>query len=396
MRRGIAAAALAAGVVTGAAVVDAIDSAAQAAEPLKIGMMVTLSGPPAVLGKHIRDGFQLYLDENGGQLGGRQVELTVVDDELKPDVALTKVKGLLERDEVDFVTGIVFSNILQAVFRPVTESETFLIGANAGTSTFAGRACSPYFFSTSWQNDQIHEVMGKYAQDQGLQRVFLMAPNYQAGKDSINGFKRHFKGEVVDEVYTKLGNLDFSAELAKIAASKPDALFTFMPGGMGVNLVRQFNQAGLAENVKFLSAFTVDGTTLPATKEAALGLFSSSQWTPDLDNAANKAFVSAYEAKYGSIPSLYSSQGYDAAQLIDSAVKAVGGDLSDKDAVIAALKKADFASVRGDFRYNNNHFPIQDFYLVKAVKRADGAFHTSVVEKVFDDYGDVYASQCRM
>jgi len=391
MRRGMMAAALAACMaVAGTA------GTAQAADPLKVGMMVTLSGPPAVLGKHIRDGFQLYLDENGGKLGGRDVELTVVDDELKPDVALTKVKELLERDKVDFVAGIVFSNILQAVFRPVTESETFLIGANAGTSTFAGRACNEYFFSTSWQNDQIHEVMGKYAQDKGFKKVFLMAPNYQAGKDSINGFKRYYKGEVADEVYTKLGNLDFSAELARIAASGSDALFTFMPGGMGVNLVRQFNQAGLADKVTFLSAFTVDGTTLPATKDAALGLFSASQWTADLDNAANKKFVAAYEAKHGSLPSLYSSQGYDAAQLIDSAVAAVGGDLSDKKAVIAALKKADFASVRGDFSYNNNHFPIQDFYLVKAVKGDDGSFYTTPVEKVFDDYGDVHAKDCRM
>lgn len=395
MRRGMMAATVAAGMAVAGAF-GAVSGAAQAAEPLKVGMLLTLSGPPAVLGKHIQEGFELFVEQNGGKLGGRDVELIVVDDELKPDVALTKVKELLDRDKVDFVAGIVFSNILQAVFRPVTESETFLIGANAGTSTFAGRACNKFFFSTSWQNDQIHEVMGKYAQEKGFKKVFLMAPNYQAGKDSINGFKRYYEGEVVDEVYTKLGNLDFSAELAKIAASKPDALFTFMPGGMGVNLVRQFNQAGLSDSVTFLSAFTVDGTTLPATKDAALGLFSSSQWTPDLDNAANKQFVAAYEAKYGSLPSLYSSQGYDAAQLIDSGVAAVGGDLSDKDAVIAALEKADFASVRGDFSYNNNHFPIQDFYLVKAVKRDDGAYHTTVVEKVFDDYGDVYAKDCRM
>ena len=388
MRKVLTAALVAAGVGMG--------FAANAAEPMKIGMMLTLSGPPAVLGKHIRDGFQLFVDQQGGKLGGRDVEIVVADDELKPDVALTKVKGLLERDKVDFVAGVVFSNILQAIYRPVTESETFLIGANAGTSTFAGKGCSPYFFSTSWQNDQIHEVMGKYAQDKGFKSAFLLTPNYQAGKDSVAGFKRHFKGEVVDEVYTKLGNLDFSAELAKIAAAKPEVVFTFMPGGMGVNLVKQFKQAGLDKSVTFLSAFTVDETTLPATKDDAVGLFSSSQWTPDLDNAANKAFVEAFEAKYGYVPSLYASQGFDAAQLIDSAVKAVKGDLSDKKAVGAALKKADFASVRGDFKYNTNHFPIQDYYLVKAVKRADGMYATSVVEKVFDDYGDVYASECKM
>lgn len=388
MRKGLTVAAVAAGAM--------LAGTAMAAEPMKIGMMVTLSGPPAVLGKHIRDGFQLYLDQKGGTLGGHDVELIVVDDELKPDVALTKVKGLLERDKVDIVTGIVFSNILQAVFRPVTESETFLIGANAGTSTFAGRGCSPYFFSTSWQNDQIHEVMGKYAQEKGFKKVFLMAPNYQAGRDSINGFKRHYKGEVADEVYTKLGNLDFSAELAKIAASGSDALFTFMPGGMGVNLVKQFRQSGMDKKVTFLSAFTVDETTVPATKDDALGLFSASQWTPNLDNAANKAFVPAFEKKYGYIPSLYASQGYDAAQLIDSGVSKVGGNIADKAALRKAFEAADFSSVRGDFRYNTNHFPIQDFYLVKAVKRGDGKYQTEAVEKVFDDYGDVYAAKCKM
>ena len=388
MRKILTAALVAAGVGMG--------FAANAAEPLKIGMMVTLSGPPAVLGKHIRDGFQLFVEQQGGKLGGRDVEIIVADDELKPDVALTKVKGLLERDKVDFVAGVVFSNILQAVYRPVTESGTFLIGANAGTSTFAGKGCSPYFFSTSWQNDQIHAVMGKYAQDKGFKTAFLLTPNYQAGKDSVAGFKSQFKGKVVDEVYTKLGNLDFSAELAKIAAAKPDALLTFMPGGMGINLVKQFRQAGLDKSVTFLSAFTVDGTTLPATKDDAVGLYSASQWTPDLDNAANKAFVTAFEAKYGYVPSLYASQGYDAAQLIDSGVKAVKGDLSDKKAVQAALEKADFASVRGAFKFNTNHFPIQDFYLVKAVKRADGKYATSMVEKVFANYGDTYAAKCKM
>lgn len=393
MRKVLTAALVVAGI--GAAGVGA-GFAANAAEPLKIGMMLTLSGPPAVLGKHMNDAFQLFVEQQGGKLGGRDVEIIVADDELKPDVALTKVKGLLERDKVDFVTGIVFSNILQAVYRPVTESGTFLIGANAGTSTFAGKGCSPYFFSTSWQNDQIHAVMGKYAQDKGFKTAFLLTPNYQAGKDSVAGFKSQFKGEVVDEVYTKLGNLDFSAELAKIAAAKPDVLFTFMPGGMGVNLVKQFRQAGLDKSVTFLSAFTVDETTLPGTKDDAVGLFSASQWTPDLDNAANTAFVKAFETKYGYVPSLYASQAYDAAQLIDSAVKAVKGDLSDKKALGAALAKADFASVRGDFKFNTNHFPIQDFYLVKAVKRDDGKYATSAVEKVFDDYGDVYASECAM
>ena len=363
-------------------------------DPLKIGLMLTLSGPPAILGKNIQDGFDLAVAEAGGKLGGMETEIIVVDDELKPDVALTRVKGLIERDGIDILTGIVFSNILQAVFRPVTESEVFLIGANAGTSTFAGEGCSPFFYSASWQNDTIHEVMGKYAQDEGHQRLLLIVPNYQAGKDSVAGFKRYFEGEIVDEIYTQLGQLDFSAEIAKIAAAKPDAIFTFMPGGMGVNLVKQYSQAGLAATIPFLSAFTVDETTLPATQDAALGFFSSAQWTPDLDNAANKAFVENFEKTYGYTPSLFASQGYDAARLIDSAVRAVGGKLDDKEALQAAFKQADFASVRGDFKFNNNNFPIQDYYLVEAVKRDDGRYVTKAVEKVFDDYGDVYAKDC--
>ena len=367
-----------------------------AAEPLKIGLVSTLSGPSAALGVHMRDGFMLGLKGRGGKLGDAETEVITVDDELKPDVGVEKVKGLLERDGVDIVAGVVFSNVMGAVAKPVTDAEVFLISGNAGPSTLAGKGCSPYFFSVSWQNDQMHEVLGKHAQDKGYKRVFLMAPNYQAGKDSLVGFKRHFKGEVVDEVYTQLGQLDFSAELARIASAKPDAVFTFMPGGMGVSLVKQYRQAGLADTTPFLSAFTVDETTLPATQEAALGMFSASQWTPGMDNEANQRFVADFEAEFGYVPSLYASQGYDLAALIDSAVTKVNGDLSDKDAFREALRAAEFTSVRGDFKFNTNGFPIQDFYLVEAVKRDDGKYQTQIVEKVFDDYGDVYAAECKM
>ena len=386
MKRFLMSAALAAASFTGAA----------SAEPLKIGLVSTLSGPSAALGVHMRDGFMLGLKHAGGQLGRVETEVITVDDELKPDVGVAKVNELLERDQVDIVAGVVFSNVMGAVVKPVTDAEVFLISGNAGPSTLAGQGCSPYFFSVSWQNDQMHEVLGKHAQDKGYKRVFLMAPNYQAGKDSLAGFKRHFKGEVADEVYTQLGQLDFSAELARIAAAKPDAVFTFMPGGMGVNLVKQYRQAGLADTVPFLSAFTVDETTLPAMQDDALGLFSASQWTPGMDNEANKKFVADFEAEYGYVPSLYASQGYDLAMLIDSSVEAVGGDLSDRNAFRKALETADFTSVRGDFKFNTNHFPIQDFYLVEAVKRDDGKYQTQVVQTVFEDYGDVYAAECKM
>lgn len=366
------------------------------AQDLTVGFMATLTGPAAGLGVHMRDGFLLGVEHAGGNLGGLETEVIVVDDELKPDLAVERANELIERDEIDIFAGVVFSNVMMAVFRPVTEAEIFLVSGNAGPSPIAGRRCSPYFFSTSWQNDQNHEVMGAWAEAQGYERVFLMAPNYQAGRDSLTGFQRHFTGEVVDEVYTQLGQLDFSAELARIAAARPDAVFTFMPGGMGVSLVRQFDQAGLKDNVVFLSAFTVDGTTLPATQAAALGLYSASQWTMDLDNAANTRFVEDFVATYDYLPSLYASQGYDAAMLIDSAIRAVGGDLSDEDALRAAFQAADFDSVRGDFAFNTNGFPIQDFYVTQAVQRDDGAIVMQSIDVAFEDFGDAYAADCRL
>lgn len=367
----------------------------QAQEKVKIGLIFSLSGPPAVLGQQGRDGFNLALKTLGGKLGGVEAEVIVVDDELKPDVAVTKVKGLLERDQVKFVVGPIFSNVLQAIHKPVTDSGAILISPNAGTSNFAGKQCHPNFYVTSYQNDQIHEVLGKYAQDKGFKSVFLMAPNYQAGKDSIAGFKRHFKGEVLDEVYTPLGQLDFSAEIAKIAAAKPQAFFTFMPGGMGVNLVKQYRQAGL-NSIPFLSAFTTDESTLPAQKDDAVGFLAGSNWAPNTDTPENKAFVAAYEAAYGSVPGTYAMQAYDAALLIDSALKATGGKTSDPAALRAALEKANFKSLRGKFKFGTNHYPVQDFFLVKVAKRADGKYQTEIAEKVFSDYVDVYAKDCQM
>ena len=368
---------------------------AAAEDKVKVGLIVTLSGPAAVLGGQVRDGFNLAVKTLGGTLGGLDPDVIVVDDELKPDVAVTKVKGLLERDHVNFVVGPVFSNVLMAIHKPVTESSAFLISPNAGTSNFAGNQCSPNFFVTSYQNDQIHEVLGKYAQDEGYKSAFLLAPNYQAGKDAIAGFKHDFKGKIVDEDYTPLGQLDFSAELAKIAADKPDAFFTFMPGGMGVNLVKQYRQAGLA-SIPFLSAFTADESTLPAEKDDALGFLGGANWAPDMDNPQSRAFVKAYEAAYNSVPGTYAMQGYDTAMLIDSALKGTGGILSDKDALRAELKKANFTSLRGRFKFGVNNYPIQDFYLVKAAKRADGKYETEIVQRVFEDDVDGYAAECKM
>jgi branched-chain amino acid transport system substrate-binding protein len=379
-------------VIAGAFSLSAAPACAQ--EKLKIGVVATLSGPPAVLGQQLRNGFTLAVKSLGGKLGGRETELFVADDELKPDVAVTKVKALIERDKADFVVGPVFSNVLQAILRPVTSAGIILISPNAGTSNFAGKDCNENFFVTSYQNDQVHEVLGQHAQDSGVKSAVVIVPNYQAGKDSAAGFKRKFRGEVLDEIYVPLNQLDYSAELTKIAAAKPEAIFVFLPGGMGVNFVKQFRQAGLADKIMFLSAFTVDESTLPAQQDAALGLFGGANWAPNLDNPQNRAFVEAYEKEYNAVPASYAFQAYDAALLIDSAVRQLNGNLADKAALRAALQKAGFTSLRGSFKFNTNHYPIQDFYLVKVGKRGDGKFQTGIVKKVFAAYGDPYASEC--
>ena len=373
----------------------ALLAAPAGAQELRIGLMSTLTGPQAVTGQHLRDGFMLGVEHAGGKLGGLDTKVTIVDDQLKPDVAVQEVEGLLKRDNVNIVAGIVYSNILMAVYKPVVESDAFLISANAGPAPVAGNRCSENFFNTSWQNDQTHSAVGKYVTDSGIKKVFLLAPNYQAGKDGLTGFKRHFKGDVVDEVYTKLGQLDFSAEIAKIQSAKPDAVYTFMPGGMGVNLVKQYAQAGLKDKIPLFSAFTVDETTLPATEDAGLGLFSASIWAPDLDNAASRRFVEDFRKKYGYVPAYYAAQAYDAARLIDAAVKQAGG-VKDKAKLREALRQAKFDSVRGSFKFNTNHFPVSDFYLVEAAKLPDGAPAMLKRKMVFETYADDYAKDCPM
>jgi branched-chain amino acid transport system substrate-binding protein len=366
------------------------------ADDLKVGFISTLSGPPAVLGGQARNGFQLAIKDLNGKLGGVNTQVFVADDELKPDVAVTKVKALIDRDKVDFVVGPIFSNILGAIEKPVTEAGVFLISPNAGSSAFAGKDCNKNFFVTSYQNDQVHEVLGQYAQDSGMKKVIIVVPNYQAGKDAAAGFKHKFTGDILDEIYVPLGQLDYSAELSRIAAAKPDAVFGFIPGGMGVNFVKQYRQAGLADKITFLSAFTVDESTLPAQQDAALGMLAGSNWAPNLDTPQNKKFVEEYLKEYNAVPATYAFQAYDAAMLIDSAVKAVNGNLGDKDALRAALKKADFKSLRGAFKFNNNHYPIQNFYLTKVAKRADGKYETEIVKTVFTNFGDSYAKDCPM
>jgi branched-chain amino acid transport system substrate-binding protein len=365
------------------------------AAPIKVAFMATLSGPGAALGVHMRDGWQTALKQLGGKFGGTPVETLVIDDELKPETAVTKVGAALERDKVDVVAGVVFSNILASIYRPVTENKTFLISTNAGPSTFAGKGCSPWFFNSAYQNDQPHAAMGQAARDFGFKRVMILVPNYQAGKDAVAGFRGRFKGEVVDEIYVALNQLDFAAEVAKIAAAKPDAVFAFMPGGLGVALVRQYRQAGLGD-IPFLSTFTVDEAALPAHKDLALGFYSVAAWAPSFTDEPSKRFIADFMGAYDYVPSNYAAQAYDAAMMLNAAVTAVGGKMSDKAGLKAAMEKADFPSLRPGFKMGANHFPVQDFWLCKVVKRPDGRFQTATERKILTADVDSHAADCKM
>lgn len=370
---------------------------AMAGGKVKIGYIATMSGPAASLGIDILDGFKLGMAERDGKLGGLDVELVTGDDQLKPGVGVQVATKMIEKEKVDLVTGIVFSNVMMAVAKPITDAGKFLVSANAGPSPLAGKRCLPNLFTVSWQNDQTHEAMGKYLQDQGVKRIYLMAPNYRAGKDGLAGFKRYFKGEIVGEVYTRINQPDYAAELAQLRAAKPDGVFVFYPGGMGINFVKQYAQAGLKEEIPLYStAFTLAQMTLPAMGDAAEGLVHSSFWSPDLKNPVNSKFVAGFKEKYGRIPSLFAAQGYDAALLIDSGIAAVGGNLADRDGLRNAFRAANYKSVRGDFHFNNNQFPVQNFYIRKVVKNSDGQLTTEMTGKAFEAHADAYHGDCPM
>ncbi|WP_188259062.1 ABC transporter substrate-binding protein [Azospirillum tabaci] len=368
-----------------------------AADTLKIGMVTTLSGPGAGLGIDIRDGFALAVEHAGGKLGGQDTQVIEADDQQKPDVAVGLANRMVERDRVQVVTGVVWSNLALAMLPTLAGGQTFFISPNAGPSQLAGAQCNPYFFNAAYQNDQIHEAVGKHVQDEGFKKVYLMAPNYPAGKDGLAGFKRYYKGAVVGEVYTQVGQLDYAAELAQLKAAAPDAVYVFYPGGMGINFIKQYEQAGLKGAVPlFGPGFSFDQDILAAVGESALGVKNSAQWSPDLDNAANKKFVADFKAKYGRIPSMYAAQGYDTALLIDTAVKAVGGNLKDKDKLRAALASAKLQSLRGEVAFNTNHYPIHNIYLREVVTGADGAVTNKTVATVFTNHADAYVKDCAM
>jgi branched-chain amino acid transport system substrate-binding protein len=366
------------------------------AQEIRIGLLTTLTGPLAPLGQHVRDGFNLAVEEEGGKLGGFATKVIVEDDQLRPDVAVQLATKLAERDKIQILTGVIFSNVAMAALKPAVENKVFFISPNAGPSQLAGKQCSPWFYATAWQNDQPHEAMGAHLQAAGVKKVYLVAPNYNAGKEALRGFKTAYKGNVVGESYPGMNQLDFAAEISQIRAAKPDAIYVFLSGGMGVNFTKQYAQAKLVSEIPMYSAFTIDAITLPAIGDAAVGTFQSNLWNADLKLPANEKFVQTFQKKFGYLPSNYAAQSYDSARLIAAALKLSGGQLTDKKAFANALRTAKFDSVRGPFAFNTNNFPIGDFYLLETVKRADGKVEQVTRKTILSNARDNYAGECRM
>ncbi|MBI3374849.1 MAG: ABC transporter substrate-binding protein [Betaproteobacteria bacterium] len=382
-----------------AAIVAALSLAgtANAADKIKVGFVSTLSGPSAALGVDIRDAFNLAVKLNGGKLGGLPAEVLIGDDQFKPDVGRQLADKYVKLDKVDILTGYVFSNIMLASIPVAFENKVIYVSPNAAPSPLAGKQCNPYFFAAAWPNDAYHEAAGQYATQKGYKNAYLVAPNYQAGKDSLAGFKRYYKGRIANEVYTQLGQLDYAAELAQVRAAKPDALYIFLPGGMGINFVKQFVAAGLSKDIQLITpGFGSDQDIIRPVGDAMLGLFDTAHWALDLDNPANRKFVAEFEKEYKRLPSVFAAQGYDTALLIDSAVREVKGKLDDKEALRKALKAAKFQSVRGAFKFNRNQYPIQNYYLRVVGKDAQGRIVNKTIGTIFKDHGDAYVQDCAM
>ena len=365
-----------------------------AAEKVKVGFIVTLTGGGGIIGKPMKNAFELGMEHVGGRLGGMETEVIYADDKRKPDVAKQLVNKMIKKDRVHFITGIIWSNLLVAIHGPVTRSNTFLISSNAGAGAVAGKRCSKDFFNVSFQNDVMPEGMGKYMTDKKINNVYAMSPNYQAGKDMIKGFKRMYKGKIVGEVYTKLGQKDYQAEISALRAANPSAVFIFLPGGMGINFIKQYAQAGLSKKIPLYSVYSVDALTLPALKDAAVGTFGVQHWSPDLGNSVNRRFVESYRKKYGKTPAFYAAQAYDTVMFLDNAIRKAGG-VGDRDKLRTAMRAGDFPNTRGTFKFNNNHFPIQNVYLREAVND-NGNYVTKTLGVVLSAHGDAYAKDCPM
>ena len=378
-----------------AAALAALASASAIASAATIGIMAPLSGPVAVVGQDQVDGFMLAVEQLGGKLGGKPATVIKEDDQLKPEIGGQIVRKFIDKDKVDAIVGLSFSNVMMASLPRIVESGTVAIATNAGPSPLAGAGCKANVFSTAWQNDGAAEAMGKFAQEKGVKRVYLMAPNYQAGKDMLTGFKRTFKGQIVDEVYTQVNQPDYAAELAQLQGAKPDALFVFYPGGMGVNFVKQMAQAGLMKSIPLYSVFTVDGTTLPGLRDAAVGSISGAMWDAALDTPENQKFVAAFESKYKRTPSEYAATAYDAAQVLNIALaKAKPGD---NKSLAAAVKAAgsEIKSVRGPFAFNNNNLPVQNYYAFETIKTSNGV-GGKLIATPMTRQADAYHAQCAL
>jgi branched-chain amino acid transport system substrate-binding protein len=369
-------------------------TSALAAHATTIGFMAPLSGPQALVGQDQYDGFMLAVEQLGGKLGGQAATILKEDDQLKPEVGQQIVRKLLDKDKVDAIVGLSFSNVLMGSLPRLAESGVVAIATNAGPSPIAGASCKANVFSTAWQNDGAAEAMGKFAQDRGIKRVYLMAPNYQAGKDMLAGFKRYYKGEVVDEAYTQVNQPDYSAEIAQLQSAKPDAVFVFYPGGMGINFVKQMSQAGLGGKLPLYSVFTVDGTTLPSLGDTAAGAISAAMYDASLDTPENRKFVAAFEAKYKRTPSLYAAAGFDAANVLDLGLRKAGGDPKKLAASVKAAG-SEFKSVRGPFKFGTNNMPVQNYYAFETV-RTSGKVTTKQIGTPLAAHADSYASLCKL
>ena len=365
------------------------------AEPgLTIGFIATMTGAGGVTGQKTRDGLQLAIDQAGGRLGGLPTRLIVEDDQDKPDIARQIVEKFMLSDKVDVIVAGGFSNILLAIAAPVTRAGMLLISANGGPSLLAGKDCSPWFFNTSWQSDTYAEAAGAWLQSHHVASVYMLAPNYTAGRDVMTGFARTYRGTIVGQKLTEMKQIDFAAEFAEVRAAHPQALFAFYPGGLGIQFIKQFAQSGLGTSVPLTTAHTIDGTTVRAVGAAAIGQSFTTFWGTELDNAANRAFVAAWRAKFGDDPTEYSAQSYDAGRLLDGAIRALHGNIADRAALRDAIARADFASVRGDFAFANDHFPIENYYIARVEKSADGQPVMRLGEMVLHQYSNAYASQC--
>ncbi|NQV54373.1 MAG: ABC transporter substrate-binding protein [Rhodospirillales bacterium] len=371
------------------------------AQDIKIGFVTTLTTPAAVIGKDMRNAVNLAMEHIGGKMAGKSVEIVFADDEFNPQKGKQKTEKLIKLDRVDLVAGYIWSHVLLASKNTVLDAGKILISSNAGPSQLAGKQCNKNFFNIAWQNDQTPMAMGELLNQKGVKSLYVIAPNYSAGKDMVAGATRTFKGKIVGRDMTAWpAQKDWSAELTKVKAAKPDGVFIFYPGGHGPAFLKQYQQAGLTGKIPLYSVFTLDSLSLPRLQKAgmksALGTLMTQFWVPDLKNAQNERFVSAFKAKYGSYPSFYAAQSYDTIFYIKAAVEAVKGNIGNTAGMRAALEKADFPSVRGNFKMGPNHFPIQNFYAREVVADSDGKWTTASRGVVLANHQDVYAKLCKL